>query len=358
MEFGIFGLELSGKTTLFSLLTGHATSAAPHKREAHVGIAHVPDPRLDRLTAMFKPKKHTPATVRFVDVPGVTKGGAQSLNLPELRQMDGLAVVVRAFTSEAVPHPEGSIDPARDLELLETEMLLSDLSVVTNRLDRVVKDIQKKKSPELEAEKELLNRYKATLEKGDALRRFDPTPDELKLIRGFGLLTSKPMLVILNADEKDAGDLPGAIARTRFDKWKGQPRVGFSAVSATIEQEIAAMSPEDQVEFLKGLGLPDRALDRLLRAAYELLGLISFLTTGEDECRAWSIPRGTHAVKAAGVIHTDFERTFIRAEVVPFEKLMEAGSLAACRTHGSFRLEGKDYVVADGDVINFRVGAQ
>ncbi len=358
MEFGIFGLELSGKTTLFSLLTGHTAAAAPHKREAHVGVAHVPDPRLDRLTAMFKPKKHTPATVRFVDVPGVTKGGAQSLNLPELRQMDGLAVVVRGFTSEAVPHPEGSIDPARDLELLETEMLLSDLSVVTNRLERVVKDIMKKKSPELEAERELLIRYKATLEKGDALRRFEVTPDEQKLIRGFGLLTLKPMLVILNADETDAGDLPGAIARARFDKWKGQLRVGFSAVSAPIEQEIAAMSPEDQAEFLKGLGLPDRALDRLLRAAYELLGLVSFLTAGEDECRAWSIPRGTHAVKAAGVIHTDFERTFIRAEVVPFEKLMEAGSLAACRTHGSFRLEGKEYVVQDGDVINFRVGAQ
>ena len=358
MEFGIFGLELSGKTTLFSLLTGHAAAAVPHKREAHVGVAHVPDPRLDRLTAMFKPKKHTPATVRFVDVPGVTKGGAHSLNLPELRQMDGLAVVVRGFTSEAVPHPEGSIDPARDLELLETEMLLSDLSVVTNRLERVVKDIMKKKSPELEAERELLTRYKAKLEMGDALRRFEVTPDEQKLIRGFGLLTLKPMLVILNADEKDAGDLPGAIARARFDKWKGQPRVGFSAVSAPIEQEIAAMSPEDQAEFLKGLGLPDRALDRLLRAAYDLLGLVSFLTAGEDECRAWSIPRGTHAVKAAGVIHTDFERTFIRAEVVPFEKLMEAGSLAACRTHGSFRLEGKDYVVQDGDVINFRVGAQ
>jgi len=357
MEFGIFGLELSGKTTLFSLLTGHATATAPHKREAHVGIAHVPDPRLDRLTAMFKPKKHTPATVRFVDVPGVTKGGAQSLNLPELRQMDGLAVVVRGFSSDAVPHPEGSVDPARDLELIETEMLLSDLQVVTNRLDRVVKDIMKKKSPELEAEKEILTRFKATLEKGDPLRPFDVSAEEQKLVRGFGLLSLKPMLVILNAGEAEAGDLPGAIARAKFGKWHGQPKVGFSAVSAPIEQEIAAMSPEDQAEFLKGLGLPDRALDRLLRAAYDLLGLVSFLTVGEDECRAWSIPRGTHAVRAAGVIHTDFERTFIRAEVVPYEKLVEAGSIAACRTHGTFRLEGKDYVVQDGDVINFRVGA-
>ncbi len=357
MEFGILGLELSGKTTLFSLLTGHSTAGAPHKREAHVGIAHVPDPRLDKLTAMFRPKKHTPATVRFVDVPGVTKGGAQSLNLPELRQMDGLAAVVRGFESEAVPHPEGSIDPARDLELLETEMLLSDLSVVTNRLDRVVRDLPKKKSPELEMEKEILTRFKAALEKGEALRGFPVSPDEEKLVKGFGLLTRKPMLVVLNAGEKDAGDLAGALGRSKLDKWRGQPKVAFSAVAATLEQEISALSPEDQAEFLKGLGLPDRALDRLLHAAYDLLGLVSFLTVGEDECRAWSIPKGTPALKAAGAIHTDFEKHFIRAEVVPFETLATAGSLAACRTHGSLRLEGKDYIVKDGDVINFRVSA-
>ncbi len=357
MEFGILGLELSGKTTLFSLLTGHAADAAPHKREAHVGVAHVPDPRLDRLTEMFKPKKHTPATVKFVDVPGVVKGGAQSLNLPELRQMDGLAVVVRGFSSDAVPHPEGSVDPARDLELLETEMLLADLSVVTNRLERVERDLAKKKTPELAAEKEVLVRFKAALEKGEALRGLPVSPDDEKFVKGFGLLTRKPLLVILNAGEGDAGDLTGALARTGFDRWKGRPHVAFSAVSAPIEQEIAAMSPEDQAEFLQGLGLPDRALDRLLHAAYDLLGLMSFLTAGEDECRAWSIPKGTHAVKAAGAIHSDFEKHFIRAEVVPFDKLVEAGSLANCRTHGTLRLEGKDYVVKDGDVINFRVSA-
>ncbi len=357
MEFGILGLELSGKTTLFSLLTGHTAASAPHRREAHVGIAHVPDPRLDRLTEMFKPKKETPATVRFVDIPAVTKGGGQSLNLPELRQMDGLAVVVRGFTSEAIPHPEGSIDPARDLELLETEMLIADLQIVTNRLERVTRDLPKKKSPELEAERAVLTRYEPALEKGEALRELAVSPEEQKLVRGFGLLTAKPLLVVLNADEKDAADLPEAIARARFDRWAGKPHVRFSAVSAPIEQEIAAMPAADQAEFLMGLGLPDRAVGRLLRAAYDLLGLISFLTVGEDECRAWSVPRGTHAVKAAGVIHTDFERTFIRAEVVPFEKLSEAGSLAACRAQGSLRLEGKDYVVEDGDVINFRAGA-
>jgi GTP-binding protein YchF len=357
MEFGILGLELSGKTTIFSLLTGHAAAAATHKREAHVGIAQVPDARLDRLTAMFKPKKHTPATVKFVDVPGVAKGGSQSLNLPELRQMDGLAVVVRGFASDAVPHPEGSVDPARDLELLETEMLLADLSVVTNRLERVEKDMVKKKTPDLQTEKDLLERFKAALDRGETLRGMDVHVEEEKFVKGFGLLTRKPMLVVLNAGESDAGDLAGALAAAKLDAWKGKPHVAFSAVSAPIEQEIAAMSPEDQVEFLKGLGLPDRALDRLLRAAYDLLGLMSFLTAGEDECRAWSIPKGTHAAKAAATIHTDFEKHFIRAEVVPFDTLMEAGSFAACKTHGTLRLEGRDYVVQDGDVVNFRVSA-
>jgi GTP-binding protein YchF len=271
--------------------------------------------------------------------------------------MDGLAVVVRGFTSEAVPHPEGSIDSARDLELLETEMLLSDLSVVTNRLERVAKDIAKKKTPELELEKALLDRFRAALDRGEALRGFETTPDEEKLVRGFGLLTRKPMLVILNASEDEASDLAGALARAKLDRWKGQSKVAFSEVSATIEQEIAAMSPGDQAEFLKGLGLPDRALDRLLGAAYDLLGLISFLTVGEDECRAWSIPRGTHAAQAAAAIHTDFEKHFIRAEVVPWQTLVDSGSLASCRTHGTLRLEGRDYIVQDGDVVNFRVSA-
>jgi GTP-binding protein YchF len=292
-----------------------------------------------------------------VDVPGVAKGGSQSLNLPELRQMDGLAVVVRGFASDAVPHPEGSVDPARDLELLETEMLLADLSVVTNRLERVEKDMVKKKTPDLQTEKDLLERFKAALDRGETLRGMDVHVEEEKFVKGFGLLTRKPMLVVLNAGESESGDLAGALAAAKLDAWKGKPHVAFSAVSAPIEQEIAAMSPEDQVEFLKGLGLPDRALDRLLRAAYDLLGLMSFLTAGEDECRAWSIPKGTHAAKAAAAIHTDFEKHFIRAEVVPFDTLMEAGSFANCKTHGTLRLEGRDYVVQDGDVVNFRVSA-
>jgi len=354
MEFGILGLELSGKTTLFSLLTGHEPTAGHGKASVHVGVAQVPDSRLDRLTQLFKPKKHTPATVRFVDVPGITKGGAASLNLPELRNMDGLAVVVRSFPSEAVPHPEGSLGPARDLDLVETELMLNDLSVAANRLERLGRDLLKRRTAELEAERDALERCRAALEAGTPLRRVDFTADERRLLKGFAFLTLKPMLVVLNAGEGDSADLAGAVERAGLTGVDAHPAVAVSVVCATIEEEISRLAPTDQAAFLADLGLPDRALDRLLQAAYALLGLISFFTAGDDECRAWSIPAGTTAVKAAGVIHSDFERGFIRAEIVPWEELVDAGSIAACRPRGTLRLEGKDYVVRDGDVIEFR----
>jgi len=354
MEFGILGLELSGKTTLFSLLTGHEPAAGHGKPSVHVGVAQVPDSRLDRLSALFKPKKHTPATVRFVDVPGITKGGSASLNLPELRNMDGLAVVVRSFPFDAVPHPEGSLGPVRDLELVETELLLNDLSVATSRLERLARDLAKRRTAELEAERDALERCRAALEAGTQLRRVDLTAEERRLLKGFAFLTLKPMLVVLNAGEADSANLAGAVERAGLAGLSAQPAVAVSVVCATIEEEISRLAPADQAAFLADLGLPDRALDRLLQAAYALLGLISFFTAGDDECRAWSIPDGTTAVKAAGVIHSDFERGFIRAEIVPWEELIDAGSFAACRPRGTLRLEGKDYVVRDGDVVTFR----
>ncbi len=354
MEFGILGLELAGKTTVFSLLTGHRPQAAPGKREAHVGIAQVPDTRLDALSALFKPRKHTPATVRFVDVPGIAKGTGQTLNLSELRTMDGLAVVVRGFRSDAVPHPEGDVDPARDLDLLQTELLLADLSVADNRLERLANELKKRKSPELEAERDALVSCKGALEAGTPLREIGLSPEVRQRLKGFTFLTLKPMLVVLNAGEEDAADLPGAVACAGLARFETQPGVAVTAVSAPIEEEISRLEPADQQAFLGELGLPDRALNRLLQAAYRMLGLISFLTAGEDECRAWSITTGTTAVKAAGTIHSDFERGFIRAEVVPWQDLVAAGSFAACRTRATLRLEGRDYVVNDGDVITFR----
>ena len=354
MEFGILGLELSGKSTLFALLTGQAPAALHARREAHVGVAQVQDQRLDHLTALFKPKKKVPATVRFVDVPSVTRGGAAGLNLPELRTMDGLAVVVRGFASDAVPHPEGGNDPVRDLELIETELLLADLQVATNRLERLERDLVKRKSPELEAERAAMLRCRAALEQGTPLRMIELSAEERRILRGFTFLSLKPLLVLLNAGEQDAADLGGAVAKAGLAEVAHRPHIVVAALCATLEQEIAGLDAADQAAFLAELGLPDRALDRVLRAAYALLGQISFFTVGEDECRAWPIPVGTTAAVAAGTIHSDFERGFIRAEVVPWDELLDAGSLAACRTRATLRLEGRDYRVADGDVITFR----
>lgn len=354
MEFGIVGLELAGKTTLFSLLTGHSPAPGAGKREAHVGIAQVPDPRLDRLSALFRPRKHTPATVRFVDVPGVARGGSAGLNLPELRTMDGLAVVVRGFESEVVPHPEGDVQPARDLELLETELLLADLQVAESRLERLARDLAKRRTPELEREQSAMERCRLALAEGTPLRDAGLTPDQQRLLKGFTFLTLKPMLVVLNTGEGTVADLDTAATLAGLGPWRHRSNVAVCAVCATLEEEISRLEGEEQETFLADLGLPDRALDRLLRAAYGLLGLRSFFTVGEDECRAWTIVAGTTAVRAAGVIHSDLERGFIRAEVVTCDDLLAAGSWAACRTNATLRLEGREYVVADGDVINVR----
>jgi len=352
VEFGILGLEQSGKSALFSLLTGHA--AAPHGRQAQVGMAHVPDPRLDALAAAFPGRKVIPATVRFVDVPAIAQGASQALNLPELRTMDGLTVVLRGFASDAVPHPEGQVNPAHDLDLLETELLLADMAVAASRLERLDREVGKRTAAELATERSALEPCRAALDAGTPLRQLEFTQEQRRILKGFTFLTLKPLLVVLNAGEEVAGDLAGAVTRSGLEPWQHQPHVVVSAVCATIEQEIARLAPGDQAAFLADLGLPDRALDRVLRAAFDLLGLISFFTLNDAECRAWPVSAGTPAVKAAGTIHSDLERGFIRAEVVRWQELVEAGSLAECRTHATLRLEGKDYVVQDGDVVLVR----
>lgn len=352
MEFGILGLAAAGKSTVFSLLTG--TQVPRDMGKSHHGIAKVPDSRLSALSALFKPKKHTPATVKFVDVPPLTKGGASSLNLAELRTMDALAVVLRGFHNPQVPHPEGDLNPRRDLELIETELLLSDLAVASGRLERLSKDLGKQRNPKLEKEKAVLERCLTALEQGQPLRELSLSPEEQAQLKGFTFLTLKPLLVILNTDESQAANLPAALQKWQLEKLAGRAQVVITAVCASLEEEISRLEPWEQDVFLSELGLPDRALHRLLQKAYGLLGLISFFTVGEDECRAWSIPRGTPAVKAAGVIHSDFERGFIRAEVVPWDTLLAIGSLAQCRQKGLLRQEGKDYLVQDGDVITFK----
>jgi len=354
MEFGILGLELSGKSTVFALLTGQHAPHAHGRREAHRGVAHVPDARLTRLAELYSPRKVVPATVEFVDVPAVTRGGSAVLNLPELRTMDGLAIVVRAFPSETVPHPEGEVGPARDIELLDTELLLADLAVADARLERLSRELGKRRAAELEAERAALEKCRPPLAAGTPLREVDLSAEEASLLKGFAFLTRKPLLIVLNVGEDDVADLAGAPDRAGLGPLLDRPGIAVCPLCATLEEEISRLSPTDQVEFLRELGLPDRALDRVLHAAYDLLGLISFLTVGEDECRAWSIPAGTPAVRAAGAIHSDLEKGFIRAEVVPWQELLDAGSMAACRQRGTLRLEGKEYPVRDGDVLTIR----
>jgi GTP-binding protein YchF len=357
LRAGLIGLSGSGKTTLFQLLTSAREAPRAHgKAEANVGVSRVPDARLDQFTEMFKPRRRVPATVEFADMAAGRADAATLLDVAAFRQADALLHVVRAFRDEAVPHPKGSLDPVRDVRLVEEEMVLADLAVVEKRLERLAKDLKKSPSPELKKEEELLAACRASLEQGRALRTLGLSKADDRRLRGFQLLSAKPLLIVLNLDEADltaaagagAGHLPG------LEAFLAEVGARAVPVCARIELEIAQLDAADAEAFLRDLGLAESGLDRVIRAAYDLLGYISFLTVGEDECRAWSVPRGTPALEAAGAIHSDIQRGFIRAEVVAAEALLARGSLAACRDHGELRLEGKDYVVADGDVINFR----
>jgi len=355
MKVAIIGLASVGKSALFQLLTGATEAPAGGRPAPRLGIARVPDARLDVLEKMFKPRKKTPATVEYVDVPGVAKGeGAALVDLPALRGTDALVHVVRAFESEVVPHPEGSVDPLRDARMLELELILADLGAVERRLERLEANIKKAHKPEDVAERELFVRLKQALEAETPLRELELSEEERKRVRGYSLLSEKPLLLVVNLDEDRVRDAAATLDALGLANLGEQPRVVLCPVAATIEAEIARLAPEDARAFLDDLGLSEPGLDRVIRSSYELLGLISFLTTGEDECRAWTIRRGTRAHQAAGAIHSDIERGFIRAEVVAYDELVAAGSLAACRERGTLRLEGKEYVVRDGDVINFR----
>jgi GTP-binding protein YchF len=355
MEVGIMGLAASGKTTLFTLLTGLDPTAGGGRRDvSQIGIAKVPDPRLDALAEMYHPKKTTPATIRFADVPGIPDEhrGDTSLNMPELRTADALMVVLRAFPGEAVAHPSGSVDPLRDLAHIEEEFILQDQMVVEKRLERLRKDIQKRRAPELERERDLLEHCLEVLEAGQPLRNESFDANASKKLRGFTFLSLKPMLVVVNVGEDDVASDP--FASPGWEAWTSRPGLAFTRVCATLENELAELDGEDTAAFMEDLGLEDRALERIIGESYALLGLISFFTVGEDECRAWSILDGTEALEAAGQIHSDIQRGFIRAEVVPEAELREVGSLAGCRQKGTLRLEGKTYKVLDGEVVHFR----
>ena len=355
MKAGILGLSLAGKSTLFRLLTGTPAAHPGARPEARVGIARVPDTRVARLGEIFQPKKRTLATVEYVDVPGVAKGeGAALVDLPALRGVDALVHVVRAFESASVPHPDGSLDPLRDAKMLELELILADLATVERRLERLEANIKKANKPEDVSERALFVRLKQALEAEKPLRQLELSEEERARLRGYALLSGKPMLLVANLGEAEIKQAEAWLERSGLLAFASQPGLAVCAVAAPIEAEMAELAPEDAQAFRDDLGLAEPGLDRVIRSTYELLGLISFLTAGEDECRAWTIRRGTRAQLAAGTIHSDIERGFIRAQVVAFADLVAAGSLAACRERGTLRLEGRDYLVQDGDVIEFK----
>ncbi|SRR6266545_2373609 len=358
LRAGLIGFPASGKTALFQLLTSaREAPRATGKSEANVGVSRVPDDRLDTLTALFKPRKHVPATVEFADIAGVggaKTGAAALLDVAPFRNADALLHVVRMFRDPSVPHPAGSIDPARDVRTMEDEVILADLGVVERRLERLERDLKKASNPDLKKEQEILLRCRGALEDGKALRALDLSPEDAKRLRGFQFLSAKPLLIVLNLDEADLPHADEAVKLAGIESFLAGAATRAVPICAKIELEIAQLDPEDAAAFMADLGLHESGLDRVIRASYDLLGYISFFTVGEDENRAWSIPRNTPAVIAAGEIHTDISRGFIRAEVVRYEHLLARGTLAACREHGELRLEGKDYIVRDGDVINFR----
>jgi GTP-binding protein YchF len=364
LRAALIGFGQTGKTTLFQLMTSarEAARGAHGKGEATIGISKVPDSRLDRLTAMFNPRKRVPATVEFSDLATpVRAGGAQALvDVAAYKNADALVHVLRAFGDPAVPHPAGSIDPARDAQAMEHELILADLGVAERRLERIEKDLKKSRTADLERERDIVTTCRAALEEGRPLRSLDLQGDDLKRLRGFQFLSAKPLLIVLNLDEAQlagggaATGVEAAADAAGLTPFLSRAATAAAAVCAKIELEIAQLEPSDAGAFLSDLGLTESGLDRVIRASYELLGYISFFTVGEDECRAWSIPRGSPAQMAAGEIHSDIARGFIRAEVVGYDRLMARGSMAACRDHGEVRLEGKEYLVLDGDIVNFR----
>ena len=357
MEIGILGLAKAGKITLFNTLTASSqdTDKFAASAKTHLGVAVVSDPRLARLRDLFEPRKYTPTTVQYVDVPGMKTGvggggGGEALDLTRLKTVEALMHVVRAFADPEIVHPAGRVDPARDVEAVDLELILADHDLVERRLERLVQGAKRGLKPEELREQKLLDEVvRPALEAERPLREVGLEGDDERMLRGFQLLSAKPMLIVVNVGEEAVATAdPGAMGI------RAGAGVKVITASAPIEQEISRLPPEEQREFLADLGLAEPSLDQVIRASYELLGLISMFTVGDDEVRAWTLRCGISARKAGGAIHSDIERGFIRAEVVAWDDLLRLGSLAACREHGLLRLEGKEYVVEDGEVVHFR----
>jgi len=359
MEIGIIGLPFAGKTTLFTTLTG-LTPEPSHisgKVEVHRGIVKVPDSRLDNLSKIFQPKKQVNTTIQYLDVGGLDKdaGSGKGFDpqfLTVLKNTDALCLVVQAFQDEVYQHPLGSIDPLRDVQIVETEFILSDLSIVENRIERLKKQLKKVKSEENLRQLELMNQCKELLENERPLREHSFSESDEKQMRGFQFLSAKPLIIVVNYSESDISREKEVLAP--LQEYQEKPNVAVTGLSAKVEMEISQLEEEDRTIFLEELGIEEPASYKLIHKSYELLGLISFFTVGENECRAWTVQQNTRAQEAAGVIHSDMERGFIRAEVVNYADFIQLGSMAKCREKGLLRLEGKNYIVRE--IISSEMG--